>query len=408
MILVTGATGTAGSEVVRALVGRGRRVRVFVRDAGKARRLFGDAVEPAVGDFADPRSVRAALEGVEDLVLSGADDPRRVEWEARAIDAAAAAGVRRIVKLSSIAAAPGAPVAFWDWHGRIEEHLKRSGLRAVVLQSSPYMSNVIAGAEPEGRLYAPAGDARIAMIDPRDVGAAAAAVLTTDGHDGRTYVLTGAAAITYAEAAAALSAATGREVAFVDLPDADARRAMTGSGMPDAVAGEVVKLFAQLRAGAAERVTTTVEELTGRPARDFAAFARDHASVFNKALIRRVFEEVIPNGDVAGMRDLMAPDFLDHDPLPGQPAGAEGGEYVVTTMHTAHPDLRFTIDDLVAEGDRVTIRWTLRGTNTGAMLGRPPTGQPVELKAIAIFRIAGGKIAERWAGWKPGFAPLPA
>lgn len=74
-------------------------------------------------------------------------------------------------------------------------------------------------------------------------------------------------------------------------------------------------------------------------------------------------------------------------------------------MHTAHPDLRFTIDDLVAEADRVVIRWTLHGTNTGPMLGQPPTGQAVELAAIVIFRIADGKIAERWAGWKPGFAP---
>jgi steroid delta-isomerase-like uncharacterized protein len=125
----------------------------------------------------------------------------------------------------------------------------------------------------------------------------------------------------------------------------------------------------------------------------------------NKALIRRVFEEIIPAGDQAAMRDVMAPDFLDHDPLPGQPAGAAGGEYVVSAMHTAHPDLRFTVDDLVAEADRVVIRWTLRGTNTGPMLGRPPNGQPVEFAAIVVFRIANGKIAERWAGWKPGFSP---
>lgn len=125
----------------------------------------------------------------------------------------------------------------------------------------------------------------------------------------------------------------------------------------------------------------------------------------NKALIRRIFEEVIPAGDPAAMRDLVAPDFLDHDPLPGQPAGAEGAEYVVSTMHTAHPDLQFTIDDLVAEADRVAIRWTLRGTNTGPMLGRPPSGQPVELAAIVIFRIAEGRLAERWAAWKPGRAP---
>lgn len=125
----------------------------------------------------------------------------------------------------------------------------------------------------------------------------------------------------------------------------------------------------------------------------------------NKALIRRVFDEVIPGGDPTAMRDLVAPDFLDHDPLPGQPAGAAGAEYVVSTMHGAHPDLRFTIDDLVAEADRVTVRWTLRGTNTGPMFGRPPSGLPVELRAIVIFRIADGRLAERWAGWKPGFAP---
>jgi steroid delta-isomerase-like uncharacterized protein len=120
----------------------------------------------------------------------------------------------------------------------------------------------------------------------------------------------------------------------------------------------------------------------------------------NKALIRRVFEEVIPAGEPAAMRALVATDFLDHDPLPGQPPGGEGAEYVVSTMHGAHPDLRFTIDDLVAEGDRVTIRWTLHGTSTGPLFGRPPSGQPVELAAIVIFRVADGKIRERWAGWK--------
>jgi steroid delta-isomerase-like uncharacterized protein len=124
----------------------------------------------------------------------------------------------------------------------------------------------------------------------------------------------------------------------------------------------------------------------------------------NKAVIRHVFESVIPAGDPTAMRDLVVADFLDHDPLPGQPAGQEGAEYVVSTMHGAHPDLRFTIEDLVAEGDLVTIRWTMRATNTGPMFGRPPSGQPVELAAIVIFRIADGKIAERWAGWKPGYA----
>ena len=280
MILVTGATGIAGSQVVRALMERDHAVRAFVRDPDKAAQLFDGDVELAPGDFADPQSVRAALEGVEQVFLSGADDPRRVAWETSAIDSAVAAGVRRIVKLSSVVAEPGAAVAFWDWHGRIEQHLRGSGAAAVNLHSSFYMSNVLAAAGQDGRLYAPAGTARIAMIDPRDVGAAAAAVLETSGHDGRTYVLTGPEAITYERVAAELSAALARTVEFVDVPDAGAKHAMMESGLPESAAGEVVEIFAQARAGAAEQVTATVESLTGRRARDFACFARDHAHLF--------------------------------------------------------------------------------------------------------------------------------
>jgi uncharacterized protein YbjT (DUF2867 family) len=288
MILVTGATGNAGSQVVRALVERGHQVRAFVRDPRQAQRLFGDAVELSIGDFANQQSVNAALEGVQDLVLSCADDPRRVEWEKGVIDVAAAAEVGRIVKLSSIAAEPGAPVAFWDWHGQVEQHLRRSRVPSVVLRSSFYMSNVVAAAAQvarDGRLYAPARDARIAMIDPRDVGAAAAAVVTTAGHDGRTYELTGPDAITYAQLAAELSAAIGREIRFVDVPDEDAKDQMIRAGVAEFTAGQIVRLFAMLRAGVAEQVTATVESLTGRPPRDFASFVSDHADLFAPAAI---------------------------------------------------------------------------------------------------------------------------
>jgi uncharacterized protein YbjT (DUF2867 family) len=283
MILVTGATGTAGSQVMRALLERGQDVRAFVRDADKARRLFGDGAELAVGDFADRNALRAAFSGVDDVFLSGADDPRRVEWETAAIDEAASAGVRRIVKLSSIVAEPGSPVAFWDWHGRIEAHLRESGVPAVVLRSTFYMSNLLAAAEQvalAGRLYAPAGEARIAMIDPRDVGAAAAAVLTTGGHEGQTYVLTGPAAVTYTQIARDLSTATAREVEFVDVSDEVAEQALVQAGLPDFVAAQIVTIFALARQGMAEEVTATVESLTGRPPRTFAAFARDCAHLF--------------------------------------------------------------------------------------------------------------------------------
>jgi uncharacterized protein YbjT (DUF2867 family) len=283
MILVTGATGNAGSHVVRELQKRGALVRAFVRDSERARERLGDGIEPAIGDFADIESFRAALEGVEDVVLSCADDPRRVEWETTAIDAAATAGVRRIVRLSTIAAAPGAPVAFWDWHGRIDEHLRASAVPSVILQSSFYMSNLLAEAQQiaaEGYVCAPLDGARIAMIDPRDVGAAAASVLTSNGHEGRTYALTGPEAITYERVAAELSAATGRQVRFVEVPDDVARQGILEAGLPDFVADQLVRIYQQLRQGSAGQVTDAVEALTGRPPRGFAAFARDHAQLF--------------------------------------------------------------------------------------------------------------------------------
>ena len=293
MIVVTGATGQAGSEVVRALAARGERVRAFVRDPGPARPKLGANVELAVGDLADPRSVRAALDGAGTLFLSCADDPRRVGWETSAIDAAVAAGVRRVVKLSAVGAAPGSPVAFWDWHGRVEEHLRASGTGWVILRSSWYMSNLLAAAAQvaaEGRLYAPAGQARIAMIDPRDVGAAAAEVLlspglASPGHEGRTYLVTGPEAITFSQVAAGLSAAVGHRIEFTDIPGEAAEQAMIAGGMPAFVAGQIVRIFAQLRQGADRRVTATVQALTGNAPRDVAAFARDHARLFAAAAI---------------------------------------------------------------------------------------------------------------------------
>jgi uncharacterized protein YbjT (DUF2867 family) len=292
MIVVTGATGNAGSEVVRALAARGERVRAFVRDPGRAQQVLGEGVELAVGDFGDPASVRAALEGAGALLLSCADDPRRVGWETADIDAAVAAGVRRIVKLSAAAAQPGSPVAFWDWHGQVEQYLRSCGTGWVILRASWYMSNLLAAASAvasEGRLYAPAGQARIAMIDPRDVGAAAAAVLcgpghgASAGHEAKTYLLTGPRAITYDEVAAGLSAATRNRVEFVDIPGDAAYQAMIGDGMPGFVAEQIVAMFARLRQGVGAQVSPAVETLTGNAPRDFASYATDHARMFAPA-----------------------------------------------------------------------------------------------------------------------------
>ena len=163
-VLVTGATGNVGSRLLGEMRDLGVPVRAFVRDADTAAAVLGDGVEIAAGDFSDAASVRRALEGVEGVFLACANDPRQVEHETGVIDAAAGAGVRRIVKLSALGAEVGSPVAFWDWHGRIEEHLRASGVPSVVLRPTFFITNLLGPAEQvrhESALFGPAEGASV-------------------------------------------------------------------------------------------------------------------------------------------------------------------------------------------------------------------------------------------------------
>jgi uncharacterized protein YbjT (DUF2867 family) len=177
----------------------------------------------------------------------------------------------------------GSPLPPFDWHGHIEQHLWRSEVPAVVLRSTFFMSNLIASAEPirhTGKLFAPADGAKIAMIDPRDVAAVVAVVLTTDGYEGQTYELTGPEAITYEHIAEELSAATGRPIEFVDVPHEAAQQGFVEAGMPGWLVEHLSGLFGIIREGALEQTTDTVRTLTGREPRTFAEFAREHAGRF--------------------------------------------------------------------------------------------------------------------------------
>ncbi|MFZ3474632.1 NmrA family NAD(P)-binding protein [Streptomyces sp. 4.24] len=276
-VLVTGAAGKIGSRVVTELGGRGIPVRAFVRDPDRAAAVLGGGTELAHGDFAEPESVRRALDGIERMFLLCANDPRQVEYGTTAIDAAAAAGVRQVVMLSTIGAQAGSPTVFLDQHGRIEQHLRGSGIPAVVLRSSHMMSNVLGSAatiRQAGRFFLPAGDARIAMVDPYDVATAAVAALVTAEHDGSTHVLTGPEAITYTEVARRLSSALGRPIEYVDVPGEAAAAAMTQAGLSQWLAEQVVAVFGALRGGLNTSTTGAVRHLTGREPHTFEEFAR--------------------------------------------------------------------------------------------------------------------------------------
>jgi uncharacterized protein YbjT (DUF2867 family) len=282
-ILVTGATGNVGAHVVRELRNRGVTVRAFVRNVGKGSVTLGADVELVTGDFTNGASLETAMRGADGMFIATPNHPRQAELEHAVIDAAAAGGVRRVVKLSSIGAAIGAPLEFWNAQGRCESHVRATLPNAVILRSNFYMTNLLGAAERVktlGKMFAPAGEARIAMVDPRDVATVAATLLTSASHAGQTMTVTGPEAITYSRIAETLSVVSGKPVEFVNVPDEAARQAMIGAGMPEWIAGNLVQLFSLLRAGAGAEITTTFRDVTGREPRSFADFARDHAPMF--------------------------------------------------------------------------------------------------------------------------------
>ena len=167
--------------------------------------------------------------------------------------------------------------------GRVEEHLQASGLPAVVLQGNWFMSNLFASADTirqSGMLFAAADGGKVSMIDPRDVAAAAAAVITAEGHAGRTYVLTGPEAITYQNAAAAIATATGRPVTFVDVSEKTARAAFEDAGLPDWLITHLENAFRVIREGGLEQTNDVVCALTGREPHTIVDFAQDNVAAF--------------------------------------------------------------------------------------------------------------------------------
>lgn len=292
-VLVIGATGNVGSRVACKLHEQGIPVRAFVRNETTARQTLSDDIDVTIGDLSDPRSIQKALGGVDRVLLSCSNQPEQAELEINAIDAAAAAGMQKIVKLSSIRADVDAPLSFWQWHGVSEQHLRESGVPWTILQSNFYMSNILMAAEQVrdmDTIFAPAEGAKIAMIDPADVAAAAVVVLTARGHEKKIYELSGPEAITYEQVATELSASLGRPIQFVAVPGEAARQGLLETGMPLWFANGLVALFELLRKGEAENTTDCVEDLTGRKPRSFAQFAQDQAGVFRAGGVRRTLE----------------------------------------------------------------------------------------------------------------------
>ena len=309
MILVTGATGTNGSEILKALSQRGVKAKAMVRSA-KDDTDLPDGIEAVEGDFDDDASLARVLSGVERAFLLTPSTEHAEAQQLRFVDAASRAGVRHLVKLSQFAASPDSPVRFLRYHAAVERAIQQSGMAWTLLRPNLFMQGMLQFAgmvRDKGMIAAPIGDARVSVVDVRDNAAVAAAALVDDGHDGKTYTLTGPAALTHAEMAAKLAAetghpikfidaseddlthaamgealanATGRPIAFADSSENDMRQAMAGVKMPPWQIDGLIEDYAHYGRGEAAEIATGVRDATGKNPSPFDGFARDYASAF--------------------------------------------------------------------------------------------------------------------------------
>ncbi|KFK85164.1 nucleoside-diphosphate sugar epimerase [Streptomyces sp. JS01] len=279
MILVTGATGAVGREVAGLLAAAGP-VRILARRPERLT-VRGDGVEVVEGAYGDRPALDRALEGVSSvfLVTNSPTDPD----DERVAGAAAAAGVRHLVKLSMMAVEePGADDFITRWQRRNEETIRASGVPWTFVRPRTFMSNTLSwapGIRSAGVVRALYGDAPVACVDPRDVAAVAVAVLTGAGHEGRTYAVSGPEAITAREQTAQLSRVLGRPLRFEEL-GLDAARTALLAKYPRPAAEAFLESAERQRAGAKAAVVPTVEELTGCQARPYRTWAADHADAF--------------------------------------------------------------------------------------------------------------------------------
>jgi len=278
--LITGATGNIGSLIVERLIDLGERPCVFVRDAKKARALFGERVEIRVGDLAETASLTAALAGIDSvfLVNSGPDLAAR---DRAAAFAAKAAGVRHVVKLSTLDVRTG--VGTGPWHAQGEEAVRESGVAFTLIQSAAFMSNALGWASSigaSGILKASTGEGRIAFIHPADIAEVVTRALITRAHAGQALVITGPAALSYGEMATEIGVAIGKTVRFESISDAQARKMALGWADSPAYAEALVDIWRAIREGRLATVTDEVERILGRKPLPFAQWAQENAAAF--------------------------------------------------------------------------------------------------------------------------------
>jgi uncharacterized protein YbjT (DUF2867 family) len=277
-VLVSGASGTSGGEVLRQLRAGGVAVRAMTRWAEAAEALRATGVDAMIADLADRASLASALDGIDAVYVATNASPELPAQEGNLARAAAAAGVRHLVKLSVIGASADSSLTFARLHHAAEAEIRASGVPAIFVRPNGFMQNTLAwkGQLEEGVIRGPVPDARWSIVDVRDVAAVAVAALQDPAaHAGESYTVTGPESSSPREQVAILADVLGRELRVEELPVGAAVDWLRSVGVPDWTAERLGELWEFYAAGGAQAVSPDVARVTGRTPCDFARFARE-------------------------------------------------------------------------------------------------------------------------------------
>lgn len=386
MIVVTGATGTVGRQVVMQLSERGAAVRAITRDPGSAGLRAG--VEVVRGDLADPASLEPHLAGADSLFLV---------WPFPSPELAAGLGSRvvqmlarhvpRIVYLSAQAAA-GRPGSFW---ATIERLIEQSGAAWTFLRPTGFAANTLMWADQirsRGVVRWPYGAAARSLIHERDLAAVAAAALTDGRHAGQKYLLTGPEAITQAGQARLIGEVIGRPVHWEELAPEQARQQLLAAWGDPAFVDSALATWARL-VTEPEPVTQTVERLTGVPARTFRQWVGDHISDFRPLSVAETADRYVSAfraGDLDAALRLLSPDVVRVAPLetaegPGELRGVQEIMQNSGRLNAGYQIHAVDIGDPLVRGDQFAVRFAFDQSHHAT--GKRETAVKISLYTVA-------------------------
>jgi uncharacterized protein YbjT (DUF2867 family) len=287
-ILVTGASGNIGSEVVKQLLSDAPEVSIkaAVHSSQNVKKVkYDDRVKVIQIDYNEPQTIREALNGVDKLFLLTPDVPNAADLASNVVIEAKKAGTKQIVKQSVMGADLEADVGTMRLHRQAEKVIEQSGILFTFLRPNEFMQNFVNFHSPSIRgnnaFYVPLEDAKVSLVDVRDIAAVAVKSLTDeDRHKNKTYLITGPEALNYHQVAEILSNTTGRKINYVNISDEEARAAMKEIGMNDWLINTVSELSDYFRKGKASEISPAVDEVTGNKPISFSQFANDYIDAF--------------------------------------------------------------------------------------------------------------------------------